>query len=448
MKNSTRVVIIGGGFGGLYAARSLKRSPVRVTLIDRRNFHLFQPLLYQVATGALSPANIAAPLRSILKRQRNTQVLMADVVDIDVNRRRVVLPDSEVEYDYLIIATGVRHNYFGRDEWEKFAPGLKTIEDATEIRSRVLSAFEAAEIETDQDKVRALLTFAVVGAGPTGVEMAGALAEVAKHTLKHDFRSINPANAEIILVEGADRVLPHYPEDLSAKAKAALERMGVTVKTGAMVTEIRPEEMRLRVGDSQETVFTRNIFWAAGVLASPLGRILAERTGAAVDKVGHVAVEPDMSLKGHPNVFVIGDLALFTHQDGQPLPGIAPVAMQQGRYVARLIEKRMTGESLPPFRFRDYGKMATIGRAAAVADFGWLRLNGYVAWLTWLFIHLMYIVEFNNRLLVLTQWAWNYFTRNRSARLITNPGELEEGRPETRRSVSTGTWPAAGGPGA
>ncbi|MGH7406333.1 MAG: NAD(P)/FAD-dependent oxidoreductase, partial [Candidatus Methylomirabilales bacterium] len=405
MEKPHHVVIIGGGFGGLYAAQSLKRAPVRVTLLDRRNFHLFQPLLYQVATGQLSPANIAAPLRAILKRQENIRVLLAEAIDIDVTNRRVVLSDGELSYDTLIVATGVRHHYFGRDEWQRLAPGLKTIEDATEIRRRILVAFEAAERESDPEKLRGWLTFVIVGGGPTGVELAGAVGEIARHTLTRDFRAIDPADARIVLVEGMDRVLPPYPASLSARAEAALNRLGVTVRTGAMVTDIQVDVVTIRSGERSEQIPTRTVMWAAGVQASTLGGILASATGAAVDRVGRVVVEPDLSVVGHPEIFVIGDLAHFGHQTGKPLAGVAPVAMQQGRYVATLIMRRLRGETMPPFRYRDHGNMATIGRAEAVADLGWVRFSGFFAWLAWLFIHLINLVQFQNRVLVLIQWA-------------------------------------------
>ena len=424
MEKPHHVVIIGGGFGGLYAAQSLKRAPVQVTLLDRRNFHLFQPLLYQVATGTLSPANIAAPLRAILKRQENIRVLLAEAIDIDVSNRRVALSDGEVGYDTLIVAAGVRHHYFGRDEWERLAPGLKTIEDATEMRRRILVAFEAAEREGDPEKLRGWLTFVIVGGGPTGVELAGAVGEIARHTLARDFRAINPADARIVLVEGMDRVLPPYPASLSARAEAALNRLGVTVRTGAMVTDIQPDVITIRSGERNERISTRTVLWAAGVQASTLGGILASTTGAAVDRVGRVVVEPDLSVVGHPEIFVIGDLAHFGHQTGKPLAGVAPVAMQQGRYVATLIMRRLRGETMPPFRYRDHGNMATIGRAEAVADLGWVRFSGFFAWLAWLFIHLINLVQFQNRVLVLIQWAWNYATWNRYARLITGKNPL------------------------
>jgi NADH dehydrogenase len=420
MTNRHRVVVVGGGFGGLYVVQSLRHAPVDITLIDRRNFHLFQPLLYQVATGALSPANIAAPLRSILARQKNTRVLMGEVVAIDPQRRGVQLREgARIPYDTLVVATGATHNYFGNDHWEPLAPGLKTLEDATRIRARILQAFEAAERETDPQRTGAWLTFVVIGAGPTGVEMAGAVAEVARDTLRHDFRSIDPAAARVLLVDAADRVLPAYPAELSARAATSLARLGVTVRTGVSVTDIRPEEAVLRGPAGAEHVATRTVIWAAGVRASNLGQILAAAGGAALDRFGRVVVEPDLTLPRHPDIFVIGDLACYADADGQPLPGIAPVAMQQGRYVARLVAQRLRSRTLPPFRYQHHGSMATIGRAAAVADLGWMRFSGYPAWLVWLFVHLMFIVEFHNRLLVFLQWAWNYFTRNRSARLIT-----------------------------
>lgn len=416
-----RVAIVGGGFAGLRAAQGLRRAPVQVTLIDRRNFHLFQPLLYQVATGGLSPANIASPLRSILRRQKNARVLLAEVRGFDLDGRRVLLADGEVGYDTLVVATGARHHYFGRDHWEPLAPGLKTVEEATEIRRRVLRAYEEAERETDPVAVRALLTFVVVGAGPTGVELAGALAELARVTLRDDFRAIDPAGARILLVEGAERVLPGFPENLSAKARAALETLGVEVRTGTLVGALDPGRVALgRSADHEvEIVEARTVLWAAGVRASALGEQLASQSAAELDRIGRVRVEPDLSLPGRSEVLVLGDLAHSAGPEGEPLPGLAPVAMQQGGYAARLIARRLRGRRTRPFRYRDHGTMATIGRQAAVADLGRWQLSGYLAWLLWLFIHLLYIVEFSNRLLVLIQWAWNYWTRNRSARLIT-----------------------------
>lgn len=413
------VVIIGGGFAGLYAARFLKRAQVRVTLLDRRNFHLFQPLLYQVATGWLSPADIASPLRAVLKRHKNVQVLLAEAIDIDILNQRVVLSDGTVSYDTLIVAAGAQHHYFGNDRWAPLAPGLKTIEDATEIRRRILVAFEEAEREPDPDKVRTWLTFVIVGAGPTGVELAGTLAELAKDTLKNDFRHINPAEARIVLLEGTDRILPPYPPQLSAKATAALTRLGVSVRTGATVTDIQPDAATIRYGGNSEHIPTHTVLWAAGVQASPLGRILATATATELDRAGRVMVAPDLSLPGHPEIFVIGDLAHCRTHTGQPLPGVAQVAMQQGRYVAESVQRRLRGETIPPFHYQDHGNMAIVGRAQAIADFGGLHFSGFFAWLAWLFIHLINLVEFENRVLVSIQWAWNYFTRNRSARLIT-----------------------------
>jgi NADH dehydrogenase len=419
MLTPQRVVIVGGGFGGLHAAKALKNAPVQITLVDRRNFHLFQPLLYQVATGGLSPANIASPLRAVLKRQRNVEVWLAEVIDIDVANREVILRESRLPYDTLIVSTGATHHYFGHQEWEQAAPGLKTIEDATEIRRRVLVAFEAAEREADPAKRAAWLTFVIVGGGPTGVELAGALGELAHHTLRRDFRAIDPSQAVVILLEGLDRILPAYPPELSAKAVQSLERLGVTVRTGALVTDLHEERVVFRHADRTEELAARTVLWAAGVLASPLARVLAQATGAGLDRAGRIVVEPDLTLPGHPEIFVIGDMANFSHQHNKPLPGVAPVAIQEGRYVASVIERRFKGQVPPPFQYVDYGSVATIGRSAAVADLGWIRFSGRLAWLAWLFIHLIKLIGFQNRVLVLCQWAWNYFSRNRSARLIT-----------------------------
>jgi NADH dehydrogenase len=419
-----RVVILGGGFGGLSAAHGLKNAPVEVTLLDRCNYHLFQPLLYQVATGSLSPANIAAPLRQILRRQKNTKVLLAEAVDIDNTNRRVILSDGEVPYDTLIVATGSTHQYFGHDEWEKFAPGLKTVEDATAMRRRILLAFEAAEREPDPAKLKAWMTFVIVGGGPTGAELAGALGEIAHDTLTHDFRDIDPSRTQIILVEGTDRALPTYPPNLSEAARKMLVRLGVTVRTGAMVTEVKADSVTIRDGDRTESIPTRTVLWAAGVLASPLGSILSKKAGAPVDKLGRVLVNPDLSVAGHPEIFVIGDLANFSHQTGKPLPGVAQPAIQQGRYVGKVIRARLQNKKLSPFHYFDKGNLATIGRGAAVADLNWLQISGLPAWLIWIFIHLLYIVQFQNRLLVLLQWAWLYITFDRSARLITGENPL------------------------
>jgi NADH dehydrogenase len=423
MDGRHRVVIVGGGFGGLYTALQLRRAPVDVTLIDRRNFHLFQPLLYQVATGGLSPANIASPLRALLRRQKNTRVLLGEAVDVDVAGRRLLLSDGAVPYDTLIVAAGMRDAYFGHDEWEPLAPGLKSIEDATEMRRRILLAFEEAERATDPAKVREWLTFVIVGGGPTGVELGGAVAEIAHHTLRGNFRNIDPRTTQIILLEGADRLLLAYPPVLSAKAARSLEQLGVTVRTGALVTDITPESVTVKTKAGSERLAARTVLWAAGVQASPLGRALAKAAGAEADRAGRVVVANDCTVPGHPEIFVIGDLAHFTDPAGKLLPGVAPVAMQQGRYAAKLIEARLRGESLPPFGYRDRGSMATIGRNAAVADLGWVRFGGYLAWLAWLFIHLLYLVEFENKLLVILQWGWNYFTRNRAARLITGAAD-------------------------
>jgi NADH dehydrogenase len=414
------VVIVGGGFGGLYAARRLGRAPVSVTLIDRCNYHLFQPLLYQVATGALSPGEIASPLRIVVRNNPNTEVLLGEVTDLDTAGRRVILRDGEVPYDQLIIATGATHHYFGNDQWRRLAPGLKTIEDATEVRRRVLLAFERAEREPDARERQVWLTFVIVGGGPTGVELAGALGEIANDTLRHDFRHINPAEARILLVEGADRVLPPFPPDLSAKAEKQLMALGVRPIAGARVTNIDDRGVTVKTaGGGEDRVETHTVLWAAGVRASRLGKVLAERAGAPLDNVGRVMVEPDLSVPGHPEIHVIGDLANFSHQTGKPLPGVAPVAMSQGRYVADLIVRKVRGEPAKPFHYFDKGNLATVGRNKAVAQFGKLHIAGFAAWFLWVFVHLMYLVEFENRVLVLVEWVYNYITRNRGARLIT-----------------------------
>ena len=424
---SHRVVIVGGGFGGLHAARLLRRAPAKITLLDRHNYHLFQPLLYQVATGALSPANIAAPLRALLSKQRNTRVLLGEVSDIRADLHTLTLTDGDsIAYDTLVLATGSAFNYFGHEHWSKIAPGLKTIEDATTVRARLLTAYEKAEREDDPEKRKALLTFVIVGGGPTGVEMAGAFAEVARKTLKHDFREIDPAGSRIILVEAQEHVLGAYPRELSAKAKRSLIDLGVEVRTATLVTDIGPDRVVLEHEHRSEPIDCKTVIWTAGVKASPVGQMLANSAGARLDPIGRVIVQPNLTLAGHPEIFVIGDLARFDHQTGQPLPGVAPVAIQQGKYVANVILKRFGGRRAPgAFRYRDRGNMATIGRSAAVADLGWIRLWGLPAWLVWLFVHLLYLVEFENRILVLIQWAWNYFTRNRSARLITEQPQRE-----------------------
>jgi NADH dehydrogenase len=429
------VIVIGGGFAGLHAAKALARQPVRVTLIDRRNYHLFQPLLYQVAMAGLSPGNIAAPLRGILRNRSSVQVLLAEVRDIEPAGRLVTLADgSSLPYDYLIVAAGSSHTYFGHDEWEPFAPGLKNVEDALEIRRRVLLAFEQAEWENDPVARQAWLTFVVVGGGPTGVELAGALGEMANHTMRGNFRSIDPSTARIVLVEGVDRVLPPFDPVLSRKAEQSLVQLGVTVRTNTTVVAVDEQQVTLRCGEHEEILPCRTVVWAAGVKASPLGQVLHERTGATLDRVGRVMVEPDLSIKGYPELFVVGDLAHYAHGLEKPLPGLAPVAMQQGDYVADVIVRRATsgtaGQAVAPFHYRDKGTMATIGRAAAVAQIAGLRLSGFIAWLTWLFVHLMYLVGFDNRILVFVQWVWNYFTYRRGVRLIVP-------QPRTRSASNT-----------
>ncbi|HVA46535.1 MAG TPA: NAD(P)/FAD-dependent oxidoreductase [Pirellulales bacterium] len=425
--SALRVVIVGGGFGGLYAAKAMPAA-LRVTLIDLRNFHLFQPLLYQVATGELSPANVAVPLRSLLRRRPHAQVLLAEVVDFDIAARQIILADGRVEYDSLVVAAGMKFNYFGHDDWRPLAPGLKTIEDATTIRARLLTAFEMAERSNDPAARRRWLTFVIVGGGATGVELAGALAELARYTLRHDFRSINPADARILLVEGRNRLLEAFPDDLSSRTQSTLETLGVTVYTGAIVTDVRSQEVSVERGGATEVIPTGNVLWTAGVRTTPLADRLAAATGAATDRLGRLVVEPDLTLAGHPEIFVIGDMAHFAHQGGQPLPGVAPVAMQQGRYVAKVLARRTAGKPSPPFHYHDRGNMAVIGRSAAVADLYCCHLAGFFAWMAWLFIHLLYLAQFQNRLLVLIQWAWNYFTWNRSARLITEPPKTREER--------------------
>jgi NADH dehydrogenase len=414
MGERPRVVIVGGGFGGLATARGLAGQPVEVTLVDRMNHHLFQPLLYQVAAAGLSPAEIAYPIRRILWRQRNTRVLLADVVTIDVAGRTVRLADGQLPFDYLVLAAGATHSYFGHDQWEEYAPGLKTLGDALEIRRRALFAFEAAERERDPQARRAWLTFVVVGGGPTGVEMAGAFAEIARHTLARDFRSIDPRSARVILVEAGDRVLPAYPEDLSARARVQLETLGVQVWTAGAVTGV--DERGVAMG--ADRVAARTLVWAAGVQASPLARSL----GAPLDRTGRVRVLPDLSVPGCPQVFVIGDLALV-EQAGRPVPGLAPAAMQMGSHAAENLLRATRGEPLAPFRYRDKGMLATIGRRRGVALVGRVHLSGFPAWAAWLSVHIFFLIGFRNRLVVLLTWAWAYLTYERSARLIVGRGE-------------------------
>jgi NADH dehydrogenase len=407
-----RVVIIGAGFGGLQAAHALRNAPVDLTVIDRNNHHLFQPLLYQVATAGLSPADICVPIRFTLRKQNNTEVLLAEVTGIDLEEQRVIIGDRSISYDYLVVATGARDNYFGHDDWEHFAPGLKSVVDATKLRRNILLAFEAAEMETDPEKVRALLTFVLVGAGPTGVEMAGAIAELAHKAIASDFRHINPKTARIILIEAGPRILPTFPEALAQKAQRALKRLGVEVRTGTPVEAI--DENGVAAAGSR--IAAKTVIWSAGVKASAAGQWLK----AEVDRGGRVKVLEDLSLPGHPNVFVIGDTA-SAMQDGKPLPGVAPVAMQAGRYVASVIAQRVAGkkQAAIPFRYHNKGNLATVGRSFAVLEIGRVRLTGFVAWAMWLTIHIFYLIGFRNRFLVFFQWTWAYFTFQRGTRLIT-----------------------------
>lgn len=417
-----RVVVVGGGFGGLNVVRALRRVKVEVTLVDRRNFHLFQPLLYQVATGGLSPANIAAPFRSILRRQKNCQIRLGEVKGFDLANHKVLLADGELPYDSLVVAAGSRTSYFGNDLWAVDAPGLKSIEDALDIRRRVLSAFEAADRETDPARKQAQLTFVIVGAGPTGVELAGTLAEIADYTLKHEFRHPQSYEARILLVDMSPRPLSTFPESLSEETRKQLEKRGIELRPNTRVTQVNADGITLQVGTHTEDIAAETVLWAAGVAASPLGKLLAEQSGAPLDRQGRVQVQSDLTLPGHSNVFVIGDLANYIGEDGKSLPGVAPVAMQQGTHVAETIMARFQHKTVKPFRYFDYGSMATIGRNAAVAKLGKYEFRGFIAWLMWLFIHLIQIVQFDNRVMILFQWAWNYITFNRSARLITDVG--------------------------
>src|SRR5438270_4736322 len=416
-----RVVIIGGGFGGLEAAKKLACEDVRLTIIDRTNYHLFQPLLYQVATAALSPADIAAPIRAVLSKCRNVEVMLAEVQSVDVNSKKVKLTDGEVDYDYLIVATGARHSYFRHPEWERLAPGLKSLEDAIEIRRRILMAFEFAERTSDQAARKAAMTFVIVGGGPTGVEMAGAIAEIARYTLAKDFRHIDPSQARVILVEADPSVLAAFPDDLQISARKQLVDLGVEVRTGIQATNLSEEG--LQVGD--EFIPCRVKVWAAGNNASLVGHSL----GAPVDRVGRVIVNKDLTIPDHPEVQVIGDLANFSHQTGQPLPGVSPVAMQQGRHAAHNILAMIDGRKPQRFWYFDKGSMATIGRNKAVADLKLIHLSGIPAWLAWLFVHIIFLVGFRNRLTVLFQWAWAYFSFNKGARLITRNFQSEQRPP-------------------
>ncbi|MBV9339488.1 MAG: NAD(P)/FAD-dependent oxidoreductase [Acidobacteria bacterium] len=424
-----RAVVIGAGFGGLQAARALAKLPIQVTIIDRKNHHTFQPLLYQVATAGISPAEIAAPIRWILRGRKNLEVLLGEVKGFDLGRRVVKLPELEVPYDYLIVAAGARHSYFGRPEWEPLAPGLKTVEDALEIRRRVLLAFELAERQTLAGGPSPPLNFVIVGAGPTGVELAGTLAEIAHRVLRHEFVSIDPRRARIVLLEGGPRILPSYAPDLSRSAVRQLHRLGVEVRESAMVTAVEPGAVWI----DKESIPAAVILWAAGVSASPLGKEL----GAPIDRAGRVLVKPDLSLPGHPEVFVIGDLAAVKDEKGNLLPGVAPVAMQQGRAVAKNIAAALHNQPRPDFHYVDKGSLATIGRAAAVAQFRKLHVSGYIAWLSWLFVHIFFLIGFRNRLIVLIQWAWSYITYERGARLITGDTWLP-GWTDSRKSGAGG----------
>lgn len=415
-KQRPRVVIVGAGFGGLTAARRIARLPVQVTVVDRKNHHTFQPLLYQVATAGLSPGEIAAPIRWILRAYSNVEVLLEEVVDFNLEQKKVITRDQILDYDYLIVASGVTHAYFGHQEWEPLAPGLKTIEDALEIRRRVLLAFELAERHAASGQGQMPLTFVVIGGGPTGVELAGMLAEIARHALRHEFRAIRPEQTSILLIEGSPKVLGTYSEELSQKAKEQLEHLGVQVRTSHMVTRVEPGAIVV----GEERIPAQVVLWAAGVAASPLGR----RLGVSVDRAGRVPVQPDLSLPGHPEVFVIGDLATLADESGKMLPGVAPVAIQQGAYVAKTVGRDLEHQPRSSFHYHDKGSLATIGRAAGVAQFPRFSLTGYFAWLAWLFIHIFFLIGFRNRLIVMIQWAWSYLTYERGARLITGSNEL------------------------
>ena len=428
-----QVVIVGGGFGGLQAALGLRRAPVEITLIDRRNFHLFQPLTYQVATGALSPGEVAYPLRAIFRRNRNVRVLLAEVARFDLERREVVLrsvsglPAPEpVPYDTLVVAGGSRYSYFGHDEWSAHAAEVKSLESALTVRSEILAAYEAAELERDPERREEWLTFVVVGAGPTGVEMAGQIAELARDTLRRDFRAVDSRSARVLLVETADRVLTAFPPSLSAKAERSLRRLGVRPLLDSTVVDVEATAVTIEHADGTTArIPTRTVVWAAGVTASGLASSLAEHTGAELDRAGRVTVEADLTLPGHPEIFALGDMVRVRDRDGSPitLPGVAPVAMQEGRHVAKAVRARLKGREAPPFRYRDKGNLATIGRAAAVADIKGVRLSGLLAWITWLVVHLFYLVGFQNRLLVLIRWSFSFATRGRGARLITDARE-------------------------
>ncbi len=445
MSSPWKVVIVGGGFGGLRAAQNLKSDLVDVTLVDRRNYHLFQPLLYQVATGSLSAGEIASPLRGILSRQKNTRVLLGTVVDVDPDSKRVYLADGAIlPYDSLIIAAGSETSYFGHNEWQEWAPGLKSIEEAITIRHKILYAFEVAERIPDAAQRRAWLTFVIVGAGPTGVELAGAVAEIARQTLKNDFRSIHPEEAVIMLLDGAPRVLMPFPEDLAEKATRSLSRLGIEVKCGQMVQQVHTDGLTIKSGERTDAVAAKTVIWAGGITASPLGKLLAARTKAETDKGGRIKVQPDLSVPNYSDIYVVGDLAWAADAHGKPLPGLAQVAMQGGAYAAKSILRKVKGQpAFPPFRYFDKGSLAVIGRAAAVANVFRMHLSGLLAWLVWAFVHLMYLVTFQNRVQVFVQWAIQDLTFNRGARLITGiaPTDFNFNREVSRLHSSGGVEP-------
>ncbi|MGB2690975.1 MAG: NAD(P)/FAD-dependent oxidoreductase [Thermodesulfobacteriota bacterium] len=425
-ENLHHVVILGGGFGGLYASKMLSKNKIKlkVTVVDKRNFHLFQPLLYQVAAGWLSPGDIASPLRVALSKYQDTYVLKAEVTDIIPKDKKVIFKDGEITYDTLIVATGSYHHYFGHDNWAQTAPGLKTVEDALEMRRKILLSFEAAERETNPVKQKEWMTFLIIGAGPTGVELAGTIGELTQTTLKDDFRNINTEDAKIILVEGLDQVLPTYPKKLSEKAEKFLKKLGVTIKVNTMVTDINGSNAIISRNGDSEKIQSKTILWTAGVKASSLGKSIANNSDAELDKSGRVIVNADLSVPGHPNIFIVGDLAHLSIEGREPLPGVAPVAMQEGKYVAKLILNRLKGKETKPFKYEEKGNLAVIGTNSAVADLGKLQFAGFFAWLVWAFVHIRYLIEFDSKVIVFFRWSWNYFTRKRGVRLITGEGSF------------------------
>lgn len=431
MSELHKVVIIGGGFGGLYAGKALDRVPVQVTLLDRRNYFLFQPLLYQVATGFLSPADVASPLRAEFRKQKNMKVVLAEARDFDVDRCKVITERGEIAYDTLVLAAGAGHSYFGHDEWKAFAPGLKSIDDALDVRRRIIKAFETADSFVDSRQRQKWLTFVIVGGGPTGVELAGALGETVRHTLRSNYRSIQPTEVKIYLLEGGDRILPAYPPELSVKAVKSLEKLGVRVRTRNLVTKVESASVSVRNGERLESISAGTVLWAAGVQSSSLGRILQRHTHTPLDRAGRLLVEPDLTIQGHPEIFVIGDLANFSHQTGKPLPGLAQPAMQEGAYVARLIQSRLEGQTLSAFHYHDKGTLATIGRTSAVADLGSHKFSGFLAKLIWIFVHLWYITEIENKALVLLQWGWNFITLSQRARIMIGSDVMSAPRDES-----------------